>query len=178
MLYTYSYWDSCLRSAPIRDESQSTMMSASAGGAGGCRTRSAPGKNRLSSRTGSLDTMATCLPRRVNPHSSASMDPRQSGSGSTWHVMTSESCRSSAAAMAANESAGVIGLLLLSLRHDGAKQAVDAVAPLNGIVQSERDLRRVTQPDAPAEFAADKALRVEQRRQRVLFFRCVAEYAD
>src|SRR5690606_36186908 len=112
-----------------------------------------------------------------------SMEPRQSGSGSTWHVMTKESWRTSALAMAASGSAGLIAVLLprtrrLRLGRELAQQTVDAVTPFDGIVQPERNFRGMPQPDAAPQLAADKPLGVVQRLQRLRLCLVVAEYAD
>src|SRR5690606_10969746 len=190
MLYTYANWDAWLRTAPMRDKSQSTTTKASAAGAGGGRICSTPGRNRISSEIGSGDTTATVLPSRRRPHASASMEPRQSGSGSTWDVMTNDSWRSIACASRSSPSGPAIAILLAGagrfrldadlgrrVRAAGkrAQQPVDAVAPFNGIVELKGDLRRVPQADALAQLRANIALRVRQHRQRLLFLLLVAE---
>src|SRR5690606_5474408 len=138
-------------------------------------------------------TTATVLPSRRRPHASASMEPRQSGSGSTWDVMTNDSWRSIACASRSSPSGPAIAILLAGaggfrldadlgrrVRAAGkrAQQPVDAVAPFNGIVELKGDLRRVPQADALAQLRANVALRVRQRRQRLLFLLLVAEDAD
>src|SRR5690606_4855220 len=134
------------------------------------------------------------------PHARASMEPRQSGSGSTWPVLTKEAWRASDLAIPASGSAGLIPDLLprgrrpqlrrrpghtafgrlgrLRLGRELAQQTVDAVTPFDGIVQPERNFRGMPQPDAAPQLAADKPLGVVQCLQRLRLCLVVAENAD